>query len=74
MKINLGRIAAEMLQMSWSCKGEREGKQGGREGQSEGEEYTEMALPGMGLNNSGEKHDQRERCRVLGCPAQFNRK
>lgn len=56
--MNLGGIAAEMLQMSWSRKGEREGEQGGREGQSKGEEYTEMALPGKGLNNSGEKYNQ----------------
>lgn len=52
MKINLGRIAAEMLQMSWSHKAEREEKQGEREGQSEGEEYIEIALPEKSLNNS----------------------
>ena len=59
--MNLRRIAAEMLQMSWTRKGQREGKQGGREGQSEQEEYTEVALPGKGLNNSGEKYDQQQR-------------
>lgn len=58
MKINLGRIAAEMLQMSWSHKAEREEKQGEREGQSEGKEYIEIALPEKSLNNSDEKYDQ----------------
>lgn len=58
--MNLGRIAAEMLQMSWSHKAEREEKQGEREGQSEGEEYTEIALPEKSLNNSGEKYDQQQ--------------
>jgi len=72
--MNLGRIAAEMLQMRWSRKGEREGKQGGREGRSKGEEYTEVALPGKGLNNSGEKYDQWQRRSFLGCPAQSNTK
>lgn len=43
--MNLGRIAAEMLQISWSHKAEREEKQGEREGQSEREEYTGIALP-----------------------------
>lgn len=58
--MNLGRIAGEMLQMSWSHKAEREEKQGETEGQSEREEYTEIALPEKSLNNSGEKYDQQQ--------------
>lgn len=51
--MNLSRIAAETLQMSWSHKAER----GERERQSEGEEYTETALPEKSLNNSGQNYD-----------------